>query len=74
MAVVYILENLEGVPMRLLLLWAFATLVVASLSYNVSVFKRGRSLVRHRTVLELRALLKERLRVRKLEFNVKKKN
>jgi hypothetical protein len=47
-------------------LWVFVVLVAMSLSYNVSVFKRGRPAARHQTVLELRTLLKERLRVRKL--------
>lgn len=63
--------------MNRLLLWAFAMLVAMSLSYNASVFKRGRPLVRHRTALEVRALLKEKLRIRKLRtlsFRDEKKN
>ena len=51
---------------RILLVSAFLALMCASLSYNALVFKRGRSVARHQTTLELRALLKERVRVRKL--------
>ena len=51
---------------RLLLLVIFAVLVGVSLLYNALVFKRGRSVAHHQTTLELRALLKERVRVRKL--------
>jgi hypothetical protein len=51
---------------RILLLSAFVALVCTSLSYNAFVFNRSRSVVRHQTTLELRTLLKERVRVRKL--------
>ena len=46
-----------------------AALVVLSLSYNASIFRTGtaRAAVRRQTVVDMRALLRERLRVRKLK-------
>ena len=54
--------------MSRLMMCIFAATVALSLWYNVSVFKRGLPAVRRQTTLELRALLKERVRVRKLGF------
>ena len=44
-------------------------LVVLSLSYNASIFRTGtaRAAARRQTVVDMRALLRERLRVRKLK-------
>jgi hypothetical protein len=46
-------------------------MLAMSLWYNVSVFKRGFPSARHRhpTTLELRTLLRERVRVRKLSVS-----